>query len=181
MGHQQASGAQQEPYRLRAVGHSLGGASLLIYAVTRSMKGRPTHLSRLILLTPAGFQQNYPKARHTDSTESRAVKSCCLLLWTLTCTTVNGGIATVESHQKLPDGCSLMCLMTRCQQGNFSAKRTLVPPTGCCPFLMGVAPPGMGSALDQTRGGGRLLHPLLPAAICHLQTDGGHAADSCLE
>ncbi|KAL0056175.1 hypothetical protein WJX82_008465 [Trebouxia sp. C0006] len=62
MGHQQGSGAQQEPYRLRAVGHSLGGASLLIYAVTRSMKGKPTHLSRLILLTPAGFQQNYPKA-----------------------------------------------------------------------------------------------------------------------
>lgn len=61
-GHQQGSGAQQEPYRLRAVGHSLGGASLLIYAVTRSMRGKPTHLSRLILLTPAGFQQNYPKA-----------------------------------------------------------------------------------------------------------------------
>lgn len=60
-GNQQGSGAQKEPYRLRAVGHSLGGASLLIYAVTRSMKGRSTHLSRLILLTPAGFQQNYPK------------------------------------------------------------------------------------------------------------------------
>ncbi|DBB06489.1 TPA: hypothetical protein ACH3X1_012041 [Trebouxia sp. C0004] len=62
MGHQHGSGGQQEPYRLRAVGHSLGGASLLIYAVTRSMKSKPTHLSRLILLTPAGFQQNYPKA-----------------------------------------------------------------------------------------------------------------------
>ncbi|KAL0031744.1 hypothetical protein WJX79_004834 [Trebouxia sp. C0005] len=61
-GQQQSNGAQQDPYRLRAVGHSLGGASLLIYAVTRSMKGKSTHLSRLILLTPAGFQQNYPKA-----------------------------------------------------------------------------------------------------------------------
>ena len=46
---------------MRAVGHSLGGASLLIYAVTRSLAKRPTHLCRLILLTPAGFQQNYPK------------------------------------------------------------------------------------------------------------------------
>ena len=61
------------------------------------------------------------------------------------------------------------------------AKGMLVPPTGCCPFLMGVAASGMGSALDQTRGGGRLLHPLLPAALRYLQTDSGHAADSCVE
>ncbi|KAL3139966.1 hypothetical protein ABBQ38_004253 [Trebouxia sp. C0009 RCD-2024] len=59
---EQTNGKAQEPYRLRAVGHSLGGASLLIYAVTRSLQGKPTHLTRLILLTPAGFQQNYPKA-----------------------------------------------------------------------------------------------------------------------
>jgi len=107
-GHQQGIGAQQEPYRLRAVGHSLGGASLLIYAVTRSMKGKPTHLSRLILLTPAGFQQNYPKARLIVSTESRAVGFCCLLLWTLTWAAVYGRIATVKPHDNLHDVCSLV-------------------------------------------------------------------------
>jgi len=48
------------PYRLRAVGHSLGGAMLLIYAVRRLMAGRPHHLSRLILLTPAGFHDKPP-------------------------------------------------------------------------------------------------------------------------
>ncbi len=67
---------QEEPYRLRAVGHSLGGASLLIYAVTRAMKGKPTHLARLILLTPAGFQQNYPKVRlHSCSGAFHYLKS----------------------------------------------------------------------------------------------------------
>ena len=61
---EQGSGKEPEPYRLRAVGHSLGGASLLIYAVSRCLQGQPTHLTRLILLTPAGFQQNYPKVHH---------------------------------------------------------------------------------------------------------------------
>lgn len=42
---------------------------------------------------------------------------------------------------------------------------------------MGLAPPGVGPALDQARGGGCLLHPLLPAALRDLQADGGHAAD----
>ena len=59
------SSSNEEPYRMRAVGHSLGGASLLIYAVTRSMAKQPTHLCRLILLTPAGFQQNYPKVQQS--------------------------------------------------------------------------------------------------------------------
>ena len=69
----QASGNEQEPYRLRAVGHSLGGASLLIYAVTRCLNSQPTHLTRLILLTPAGFQQNYPKVQHTLLSDSASL------------------------------------------------------------------------------------------------------------
>lgn len=53
--------ASAQPYRLQAVGHSLGGASLLIYAVMCRVLGRPDHLSRLVLLTPAGFHRQYPK------------------------------------------------------------------------------------------------------------------------
>ena len=49
-----------EPYRLRAVAHSLGGSSLLVYAVMCRRLGRPHHLYRLILLTPAGFLDNLP-------------------------------------------------------------------------------------------------------------------------
>lgn len=50
-----------DPYRLRVVGHSLGGAALLIYAVMSRKKGRRHHIYRLILLTPAGFLQHAPK------------------------------------------------------------------------------------------------------------------------
>ena len=42
------------------VGHSLGGASLLIYAVTSALKGAPDRIYRLILLTPAGFLKASP-------------------------------------------------------------------------------------------------------------------------
>eukprot|EP00884_Botryococcus_braunii_P017623 jgi/Botrbrau1/4544/Bobra.60_2s0032.1 len=49
-----------EPYRLRVVGHSLGGASLLIYAVTCRLSNRPHHIYRMILLTPAGFHDKPP-------------------------------------------------------------------------------------------------------------------------
>ncbi|KAK9840957.1 hypothetical protein WJX81_002471 [Elliptochloris bilobata] len=56
----EAAGGMPEPYRLRAVGHSLGGASLLIYAVMCRSLGRPHHIYRLILLTPAGFLQKLP-------------------------------------------------------------------------------------------------------------------------
>ena len=54
------SGAAELPYSISAVGHSLGGASLLIYAVTAARAGRSTGISRLILLTPAGFHHNCP-------------------------------------------------------------------------------------------------------------------------
>ena len=48
-------GMAELPYSISAVGHSLGGASLLIYAVTAARAGRTTGINRLILLTPAGF------------------------------------------------------------------------------------------------------------------------------
>lgn len=49
-----------EPYRLTAVGHSLGGAALLMYTVS-SLRARRRHrLSRLVLLTPAGFMNSVP-------------------------------------------------------------------------------------------------------------------------
>ena len=48
------------PCRLRAVGHSLGGASLLIYLVMCRRACRAHRLYRLILLTPAGFLESAP-------------------------------------------------------------------------------------------------------------------------
>ena len=50
------------PYRLQAVGHSLGAAALLMYAVGCSMKGQPHRIRRLILLSPAGFHTHIPLA-----------------------------------------------------------------------------------------------------------------------
>lgn len=47
-------------YRLQAVGHSLGATSLLIYAVMCKILGRPHYLSKMVLLTPAGFHYKYP-------------------------------------------------------------------------------------------------------------------------
>jgi len=155
MGHQQGSGAQQEPYRLRAVGHSLGGASLLIYAVTRSMKGKPTHLSRLILLTPAGFQQNYPKARHSVSTEQEQLCFAACCYWTLTWAAVHGPIVTVGSYQKLPEGCRLTCLMRHSQQGKLLLSACWCLVQAAAPFLWVLPPlvwalhwirPGVGAA-----------------------------------
>lgn len=50
----------EQPYRLCAITHSLGGAALLMYLVTHLVERKPHRLSRLILLSPAGF--------HDDST-----------------------------------------------------------------------------------------------------------------
>ncbi|GFR48097.1 hypothetical protein Agub_g9782 [Astrephomene gubernaculifera] len=50
------------PYKLRAVAHSLGGMSMLIHLVNRLREGRPHNVSRLLLLTPAGFHKHCPKA-----------------------------------------------------------------------------------------------------------------------
>ena len=50
----------QEPYTLTAVGHSLGGAALLMYIVQFRRSHRRHRLSRLVLLTPAGFIERLP-------------------------------------------------------------------------------------------------------------------------
>ena len=49
-----------QPYKLCAICHSLGGAAILTYVITQRIKEKPHRLSRLILLSPAGF--------HHDST-----------------------------------------------------------------------------------------------------------------
>ena len=48
------------PYRLQAVGHSLGAASLMMYAVVCRMRGQPHRLRRLVLMSPAGFHPVVP-------------------------------------------------------------------------------------------------------------------------
>lgn len=45
-------------YKLCAICHSLGGASMLMYVVTRRLKSKPHRLSRLVLLSPAGFHHD---------------------------------------------------------------------------------------------------------------------------
>ncbi|EEF50639.1 uncharacterized protein LOC8286736 isoform X5 [Ricinus communis] len=47
-----------QPYKLCAISHSLGGAAMLIYVVTRRIEEKPHRLSRLILLSPAGFHED---------------------------------------------------------------------------------------------------------------------------
>ncbi|CAJ1936925.1 unnamed protein product [Sphenostylis stenocarpa] len=45
-------------YKLCAICHSLGGASMLMYVVTRRIEANPHRLSRLVLLSPAGFHHD---------------------------------------------------------------------------------------------------------------------------
>ena len=52
---------ESEPYRLCAVGHSLGGMSLLVHAVVAGMEGRRSRVHRLVLLTPAGIHAHIPR------------------------------------------------------------------------------------------------------------------------
>lgn len=47
-----------QPYKLCAISHSLGGASMLMYVITRRIEEKPHRLSRLILLSPAGFHHD---------------------------------------------------------------------------------------------------------------------------
>ncbi|XP_022850061.1 lipase 3 [Olea europaea var. sylvestris] len=59
--HDQEEGSSSEqPYELCTICHSLGGAAILIYVITRRIEEKPHRLSRMILLSPAGF--------HDDST-----------------------------------------------------------------------------------------------------------------
>ena len=46
------------PYSVCAISHSLRGATMLMYLVTRCLKGLPHRLSRLTLLSPAGFHED---------------------------------------------------------------------------------------------------------------------------
>ncbi|KAF3613941.1 putative carbon catabolite repressor protein 4 -like protein 3-like [Capsicum annuum] len=47
-----------QPYKLCAICHSLGGAAILMYLLTRRIAEKPHRLSRLILLSPAGFHHD---------------------------------------------------------------------------------------------------------------------------
>jgi pimeloyl-ACP methyl ester carboxylesterase len=55
-----ATRASPMPYVLTAVGHSLGGAELLMYTVMQLRRREPHRLARLVLLTPAGFVAKVP-------------------------------------------------------------------------------------------------------------------------
>ncbi|KAL9243349.1 hypothetical protein vseg_017247 [Gypsophila vaccaria] len=50
--------SDRQPYNLCAICHSLGGAGILMYVVTRRLIQEPHRLSRLILLSPAGFHDD---------------------------------------------------------------------------------------------------------------------------
>ncbi|KAA8542681.1 hypothetical protein F0562_023820 [Nyssa sinensis] len=61
-----------QPYKICAVCHSLGGAAILMYVITRRIEEKPHRLSRLVLLSPAGF--------HDDSNFAFTVVEYLLLL-----------------------------------------------------------------------------------------------------
>ncbi|KAL3627029.1 hypothetical protein CASFOL_028392 [Castilleja foliolosa] len=44
-----------QPYKICAICHSLGGAAILMYVITRRIEEKLHRLSRIILLSPAGF------------------------------------------------------------------------------------------------------------------------------
>lgn len=48
----------RQPYRLGVICHSLGGAVMLMYIIMRRIEEMPHRLSRMILLSPAGFHEN---------------------------------------------------------------------------------------------------------------------------
>ncbi|XP_057951337.1 uncharacterized protein LOC131146070 [Malania oleifera] len=60
-----------QPYKLSAVCHSLGGAAILMYVITRQIEEKSHRLSRMILLSPAGF--------HEDSNRMFSVLECLFL------------------------------------------------------------------------------------------------------
>lgn len=59
MGEEEAA-EHELPYAMCGVAHSLGGASILMYVVTRRLEKKPHYLSRLVLLSPAGFHEDGP-------------------------------------------------------------------------------------------------------------------------
>ncbi|KAL2461652.1 alpha/beta-Hydrolases superfamily protein [Abeliophyllum distichum] len=50
--------SSEQPYKLCTICHSLGGAAILMYVITRQIEEKPHRLSRMILLSPAGFHQD---------------------------------------------------------------------------------------------------------------------------
>lgn len=54
----QEDSKEYQPYKLCAVCHSLGGAVMLMYVVTSKIAQKPHRLSRLVLLSPAGFHED---------------------------------------------------------------------------------------------------------------------------
>ncbi|KAF2588913.1 hypothetical protein F2Q70_00040185 [Brassica cretica] len=48
----------EQPYKLCLLSHSLGCAAVLMYVITRRIEEKPHRLSRLILLSPAGFHED---------------------------------------------------------------------------------------------------------------------------
>ncbi|OAY59280.1 uncharacterized protein LOC110624698 isoform X2 [Manihot esculenta] len=64
--------SDDQPYKLCAISHSLGGAAMLMYVITRRIEEKPHRLARLILLSPAGF--------HHDSTLAFTAMEYLLLL-----------------------------------------------------------------------------------------------------
>ncbi|XP_066306353.1 uncharacterized protein [Miscanthus floridulus] len=54
----QEDSIEDQPYKLCAVCHSLGGAVMLMYVVTSRIAQKPHRLSRLVLLSPAGFHED---------------------------------------------------------------------------------------------------------------------------
>ncbi len=50
----------EQGYKLQVVAHSLGAASVLVYAVVCCILGIPHRISGMILLTPAGFHRSSP-------------------------------------------------------------------------------------------------------------------------
>ncbi|GLU13335.1 hypothetical protein SLE2022_299730 [Rubroshorea leprosula] len=50
--------SHEQPYKLCAICHSLGGAAVLMYVITCRIEEKPHRLSRLILLSPAGFHED---------------------------------------------------------------------------------------------------------------------------
>jgi len=78
-------GVEPRPYNLRVVCHSLGGMLVLMYCTQRARAGRPHHVSRLILLSPAGMRQ-------PTAVEVPLLDHCCLLFIPGCCWTPGHGI-----------------------------------------------------------------------------------------
>ena len=48
----------KQPYKICVLCHSLGGAVMLMYIITRRIAEKPHRISRMILLSPAGFHED---------------------------------------------------------------------------------------------------------------------------